>query len=210
MGDDASSITFFRRARGRRGPLVIVNPDNDSDQESHDRPHHNVYRPNPLPSPSVHSPFSETIVLPSNVSHSHGQASISYPPARPLFPIMPDPPPNYPIRSNPSNPSLSSPSGSSSPAVESTPPPSTPGNMASSESNATVTSERQNGTHNDHGADTRQPNSGRMSMMDRLKGPFIKPQKYGGSRPSTVSHLFFLAHDLNQTWFLIVAHHHVD
>lgn len=202
MADDAS--VFLRRRAGRpRGPLVLANPDNDSDQEAPDnrslqRPLATSFNPPPLPSPMSHSPYSEQSTLPPAL---YPQMSTSYPPAVPFNHIIPDPPSNnYSARSNPSNPSLSSPSGSSSPAIESTPPPSTPGHIASPESANTIAAERQNGTYVDHVAETRQLNGGRMSMMDRIRSPFTKRQS--PVRSTFVSSLISSRFDR-----LTVAHH---
>ena len=117
MSEDTQSN--FTRRRVVRGPLVVTNPGNESDDDSFVASHH-VYKTPPLPSPSPtsHSPFSEQSSQPST---SYVQKATT-----PLTAVIPDQSHAYAGRSNPS---LSSPSGSSSPAVESTPPPSTPGQL---------------------------------------------------------------------------------
>lgn len=113
---EETQSTIFNRRRVVRGPLVVTNPGNESDDE--DVTSYPTYKPPPLPSPSPtsHSPYSEQS---SQLSTSYGQKSTT-----PLTTVIPDQSHTYVGRSNPS---LSSPSGSSSPAVETTPPPSTPG-----------------------------------------------------------------------------------
>ncbi|KAI9060573.1 hypothetical protein FKP32DRAFT_1033686 [Trametes sanguinea] len=121
MSDDTRSMNT--RARKKHGRfLVISNPSpEDSSDEGIPAPQE-TRKPfiRPLPSPSSSLPSTEGYYngryqhIPVNSLNTH------------IPPLTTDIP--YPSsRSNPSNGTLSSPSSSSSPAVESTPPPSTPG-----------------------------------------------------------------------------------
>ena len=120
MSDDTRSMHPKARRPVRRGRVLVVNnpsPDSDSDQDipipqETYKPY--VY-PRPLPSPSLSLPAAESLY-----SERHHN-----PPTNPHI-LTTDIQYNS-SRSNPSNGTLSSPSSSSSPAVETTPPPSTPG-----------------------------------------------------------------------------------
>ena len=133
--------------------------------------------PRPLPSPAHSLP--STAQFPHERYHS-GPASSHMPP--PLTTNLHC----YP-RSNPSNPALSSPSSTSSPAVESTPPPSTPGLNGSRiqlSEEGTITQDMISSVGSDRNENTPQARP----------RPFVRPQpqpnprRYSssGSRPATV------------------------
>ncbi|THH09471.1 hypothetical protein EW145_g1989 [Phellinidium pouzarii] len=195
MAEDTQSSILGRR-RVRRGPLVVTNPGNDSDEDARGWPGHrsSPRNPQPLPSPSSHSPYSEQSSLPST----------SYTPksSMPLKAPISDQSSSYAVRSNLSNPSLSSPSGSCSPAVESTPPPSTPGQHTPTEGGMTPAVEKPSSVFSDDKQDVRQHNNAaRMSMMDRVKQhlPLYHAKNNNGSRQSPVclthKHELFLTTD---------------
>ncbi|KZT75114.1 hypothetical protein DAEQUDRAFT_21899 [Daedalea quercina L-15889] len=125
MSDDTrSSATASSKGRKPLRPriLVVNNPGPDSSSDSEEmkqalNPHRSDYHRRPLPSPGR----SAAVERPQPYT-SRGPL----PP--PLTTDMPEQRQGY--HSNPSNPALSSPSSTSSPAVESTPPPSTPGQSA--------------------------------------------------------------------------------
>lgn len=162
MTDDSQSSVMGRSRKTKpRGPLVVSNPSNDSDDEGFGRHRPNVhpvnsYNPPPLPSPTLPSPYSEQSSLPSTSYNSKS------------FPIKTDIQEQSSSYAGRSNPSLSSPSGSSSPAVESTPPPSTPGPSMSPDDGGN-SADRPMCYNGDERQDIRQHAGGRMSMMDRLK-----------------------------------------
>lgn len=167
MADDTHSTHGGRRKL--RGPFVVTNPNNDSDDENNDRSHYiTPFVPPPLPTnapspPATHLPYSQ---YPQLQNTGGGSASNKLPYERCQLPA----------NQNSSNPSLSSPSGSSSPAVdlESTPPPSTPG--ISTQQSAVVaddpmyTFDRSGGPILDGRNDVRQYVVGaRNNMMDKVK-----------------------------------------
>ncbi|KAI0639678.1 hypothetical protein C8Q77DRAFT_81212 [Trametes polyzona] len=115
MSDDTRSLNH-RKARGTRRILVLSNPSPESSGDEAFPPPPETYKPRPLPSPSRSLPSTEQYY-----NGTYHNVSVN-PPVPPLTTDLHC----YP-RSNPSNGTLSSPDSSSSPAVESTPPPSTPG-----------------------------------------------------------------------------------
>ena len=58
MSEDAPASVVGRR-RAKRGPLLVTNPDDDSDENLDYGTMRSTYNPPPLPSPSTHSPRSE-------------------------------------------------------------------------------------------------------------------------------------------------------
>lgn len=164
MDDGVSTIIGRRRGPSRRGPLVVTNPGNDSDEDTQERltAIRTNYLPPPLPSP--HSPHSEQSSLPSTSYHPPSHI-----------------PPTDSIHTGHSNPSLSSPSGSSSPAVESTPPPSTPGQCGPPEDSGNSAE-----TPKYAPSDERQQNMGPRTMMDRSRSSPNVPHSTVASRPAPV------------------------
>lgn len=166
MDDSHSTVTGRRRAPMRRGPLVVTNPGNDSDEDVSERPtaprksHYNVSSI-PIqtqPSPISYSPRSEQSSLPST--------SLPPPSHIPSHTI----PTDNAAQAGQSNPSLSSPSGSSSPAVESTPPPSTPGQSAPADDGGNIAERSKYAPLDDNRQDVRQQNgSSRSSVMDKIR-----------------------------------------
>ncbi|OCB88556.1 hypothetical protein A7U60_g4259 [Sanghuangporus baumii] len=166
MDDSHSTIMGRKRAAPRpRGPFVVTNPGNESDEDLSNRPtalrtnHYNVHSIPTLPSPISHSPHSEQSSLPStscpppsHIPFNTGAAELT-----------------QTAHTGQSNPSLSSPSGSSSPAVESTPPPSTPGQSVPAEDGGNNV-ERPKYASPDERQETRQHNSiSRASVMDKIR-----------------------------------------
>lgn len=188
MADDNHSSYGGRRKPQFRGPFVVTNPNNDSDDENVDRSHYiSPYVPPPLPStnpPTTHSPYPQQ---PQPISTQGGSSSNknSY---EHIHVVAPP---------NGSNPSLSSPSGSSSPNVESTPPPSTPGLSTQyptvAADDAMSTTDRFTGPMLDSRNDVRQYDAGaRMTMMDKFKQHLPAPlrRNVGGTRVMPVRPLF--------------------
>ena len=176
MSEDAPASVVGRR-RAKRGPLLVTNPDDDSDENLDYGTMRSTYNPPPLPSPSTHSPRSEQSSLPSTSYTPRNNMNLPS--------VIPDQTPSYAARSNPSNPSLSSPSGSSSPAVESTPPPSTPGHSAPP---SNVISDNTSTIGADDKHEVRQkPLGSRMSVMDRVKQAWpLLHSRQSSSRSATV------------------------
>ncbi|KAI5123627.1 hypothetical protein M0805_003441 [Coniferiporia weirii] len=161
MAEDTQSGIMSRR-KDRRGPLVVTNPGNDSDEDPSEQPVHRNSPRNPtaLHSPSSHSHHSEQSSLPST--------SYTYKSIMPSKAPIAEQASGYAARSNPSNSSLSSPSGSSSPAVEFVPPPNTPGPGMTTEAGMTVSTEKRVGTYSDDKTESRNV-SARPGMFDRVK-----------------------------------------
>lgn len=127
MTDDTrSSTSASNKARKPARPriLVVNNPSPDSSSDSEEaKQAKNMYKlpdyhRRPLPSPGRSAPTEQSQMPIGRI-----------PPPPPLVTDTLDQRPGG-YHSNPSNPALSSPSSTSSPAVESTPPPSTPGQSA--------------------------------------------------------------------------------
>ena len=124
MSDDTrSSTTASNKTRKPARPRILVvnnpSPDSSSDSEAAKQATRPDYHRRPLPSPGRSAPLEKPPQL----------STFRVPPPPPLVTDVLDQRPGG-YHSNPSNPALSSPSSTSSPAVESTPPPSTPGQSA--------------------------------------------------------------------------------
>lgn len=163
MADDNHSSHGGRRKPVIRGPFVVTNPNNDSDDENNDRSNFiSPYVPPPLPSNSnpqpAHSPYPQQ-PQPFSVPSTSSSNKNSYEHIHTV------------TAPNGSNPSLSSPSGSSSPNVESTPPPSTPG--LSTQQSTVVADDAMPAADRpmlDSRNDVRQYDAGaRVTMMDKFK-----------------------------------------
>ncbi|CDO73492.1 hypothetical protein BN946_scf185013.g127 [Trametes cinnabarina] len=119
MSDDTRSMNTRARRQKHGRVLVISNPSPESSSDEG------------IPAPQEQrKPFIRPLPSPSRSAEAYYNDRYQHVPINPLHthipPLTTDIP--YPSsRSNPSNGTLSSPSSSSSPAVESTPPPSTPG-----------------------------------------------------------------------------------
>ena len=98
MSEETQSAIFSRR-RVVRGPLVVTNPGNESDDDDYVASYP-TYKPPPLPSPSPtsHSPYSDQSSQPST---SYGQKAMT-----PLTTVIPDQSHAYAGRSNPFCPRL--------------------------------------------------------------------------------------------------------
>ncbi|KAI0361323.1 hypothetical protein OH77DRAFT_417580 [Trametes cingulata] len=116
MSDDTRSVNHRSRRQPRR-VLIVSNPEPGSSSEEGSPPAVcKPHRPRPLPNPSRPLPLTGYAER-----YHNGPTNPHIPPLTTNVHCYPS------SRSNPSNGTLSSPSSSSSPAVESTPPPSTPG-----------------------------------------------------------------------------------
>lgn len=172
--DDDGHIVAFRGASRRliRGLLHIVNPSSDTDKDDAHAPSKHGW--NPLPSPISRSPYSEYSSLPST---SYTPRNIAMPRHHQTSSV--EDAPYVP-------PSLPSPSSSSSPAVEPTPPPSTPGTLLNRS-----TDFEENIHASEDGLDPRQQAAGRPTyVLDGNKQnipPCLQPAKpLSSSRPATV------------------------
>ncbi|KAL1951561.1 hypothetical protein VTO73DRAFT_710 [Trametes versicolor] len=183
MSDDTKSVNH--RYRRPKRVLVVSNASPESSSEEGIPPPAEPfkpygYAPRPLPSPSGHFPSSESYYSPY-----HRDTVVPHPP--PLTTDIRSYPP-----SNPSNGTLSSPSSSSSPAVESTPPPSTPGLTGPGShltDDGTVTQETVKPPSSDRSDNT--PPASRPRPFERLRshlpgGSFpIRRGSLSGSHPAT-------------------------
>ncbi|TFK92776.1 hypothetical protein K466DRAFT_195112 [Polyporus arcularius HHB13444] len=115
--DDGARSTYMKKPRKRVLVVSNASPESSEDDMAPPEPPKPRTFPRPLPSPSRSFPSAEAYP-PERFHSGPGSSHIPTPLTTNLH--------CYP-RSNPSNPALSSPSSTSSPAVESTPPPSTPG-----------------------------------------------------------------------------------
>ena len=175
MSDDARSM--YTKQRARRRILVVSNADgspseSSSDDDAPEEPQPRSF-PRPLPSPRSQPPYYVDVHYGPNESHSPPRLKTTG------------------IRYPPSNPTLSSPSSTSSPAVESTPPPSTPGlgNPPQIPDEGTIRQDMINPVAWDRPDTTPSASRpGKLAERSRTHGPLNNPRRdsWTGSRPATV------------------------
>lgn len=190
MSDDTRSN--HAKPRKLKRILVVNNPSPDDGSSSDDQrrlPPSSSYSSTPLTYPPRPLPISPVHPAPH---HDHPLSSTASHIPAPLTTNFPDHRVNYPSsRSNPSNPALSSPSSTSSRALESTPPPSTPGQSlppVDLNSESTLRQEHVHTVSNDRNEGQHQPSS-RTRLFDHFMPHLPRPshnRRGSNNRPATV------------------------